>query len=145
MTAQTTTYDGTHFQVALMNMRDGSVQGHAAGCNDLKRGIAKFAEPHQAEDIWDVLSKQQAREGYNADFDEETDGWYDIEWLPCAKHVPATHEEEAPADEPGSDFAVDGVTVKVGRKWTYMYLDGVLIAEVLNEQAETVRRALLHI
>lgn len=133
MTAQTDTYDGTHYQIVLMNMRDGSVQGHAEGCADLKRGVRKFAEPSQADEAWDVLSKEEAREGYNADFDEETDGWYDIDWKPCADHVPATHEVVEAA--PVKDVTV---TSKKGSKWTYIYVGGDLVAEVRNDQVGTV-------
>jgi hypothetical protein len=140
MTAKTDTYDGTHFQVVLMNMKDGSVQGHAAGCADLTRG-KNFAGDQDPQDVWDVLSKEQAREGYNADFDEETDGWYDIDWKPCAKHVPATHETEALESTTGTFDVVETVptlTAKVGRKWTYLYAGDVLVAEVLNTQAAAV-------
>jgi YD repeat-containing protein len=135
--ATTEKYDGVHFQVTLMNMRDGSVQGHNAYCADLKRGKAKFAEPDQANEVWDVLCKEDAREGYNADFDEETDGWYDIDWKPCADHIPA-HREEAPAEKPAPT-----VTLKRGRIWTYVYdVDGNLIAEVRNDAFATVGAAL---
>jgi hypothetical protein len=76
------------FDVVTMNMRDGSVQGHKAGCADLKRGRAKFSEPEMAEYVETVETKAEARASYNADFDYETDGWYEIEWAACAKHVP---------------------------------------------------------
>ena len=132
MVAQTESYDGVHFQVALMNMRDGSVQGHAAGCRDLTRGAAKFAEPHQAEDIIDALSKEEARESYNADFDEENDGWYDIEWLPCAKHIPADH------DVVETEVTGPVVDVKRGRKWTYIFVNGEQVMEVRSEFADQV-------
>lgn len=136
MTKQTDKYDGVHFQVVLMNMRDGSVQGHAAGCADLTRGVRKFAEPSQATDVWDVLSKEQAREGYNADFDEETDGWYDINWLPCAKHVPAETEK---AEEFDLHESLPGVvTVKRGPKWTYVSVNGEQVMEVRSEMADYV-------
>lgn len=74
----------TH-SIALVNMRDGSVQGHKAGCADLKRGARKFADEPWT---FDVESKADARFNYNADFDYDVDGWYEIEWLPCANHVP---------------------------------------------------------
>lgn len=123
-------YDGVHYQVTLMNMRDGSVQGHRAGCADLKRGKAKFAEPMQADEVWDVLAKEDARESYNADFDEETDGWYDIEWLPCAKHIPAQREvEETPAP---------ALEVKRGPKWTYIFVNGEQVMEVRSHLADQV-------
>ena len=107
MTATATKYDGVHFQVVTMNMRDGSVQGHRAGCADLKRGTSKFAEPSQANDILDVTSLHEAWVDYNADFLGECDtheescneahdacvNAYDIQWLPCVAGIPATVEE----------------------------------------------------
>lgn len=81
------------YGIALVNMTDGSVQGHKAGCADLKRGARKFAD---APWTFEVPHKEAAREAYNADFDEEIDGWYDIEWLPCANHVPAYNTEPEP-------------------------------------------------
>jgi hypothetical protein len=84
-----TTTTPAEYDVVTMNMTDGSVQGHRAGCADLKRGRAKFAEPSQANDVLRVTSKAEARAEYNADFDEETEGWYDIEWAACANHIPA--------------------------------------------------------
>lgn len=139
MTINRNKYDGVHFQVAVMNMIDGSVQVHGAGCADLKRG-KNFAEKVQAEDVWDCKDREDIREAYNADFDEETDGWYDMTWMPCASHVP--DRTEAPAEEPKADetVAVAGVTIKVGRKWTYMYAaDGSLIAEIRNDAVDAVR------
>lgn len=151
-------YDGVHYQVTLMNMGDGSVQGHAAGCADLKRGKAKYAEPTQADEVWDVVTKADAWLTYNADFLAEggEDNAYEIEWLPCAKHIDEgdTHEayvaefgdvpqeafntqaEELPAEAPS-------VTVKVGRIWTYVYAaDGSLLAEVRTEASAAVVAAL---
>ncbi len=78
-------------KAVLMNMKDGSVQGHAAGCADLKRG-KNFSEPFQADEVWEVKDREAAREEYNSDFDEETDGWYDIKWMPCAKSIPEREE-----------------------------------------------------
>lgn len=80
-------------QVALVNITDGTVQGHKAGCADLKRGKLR----KHAEEAWtlDVESKAQAAAEYNADFDYEVDGWYEIEWAPCAKAVPEGDLEAA--------------------------------------------------
>jgi hypothetical protein len=75
-------------EIVMMNMPDGSVEGHRAGCADLKRHAHKFAEPDQAKDVWDYPDRAAARADYNADFDEETDGWYDIRWMPCAAGLP---------------------------------------------------------
>jgi hypothetical protein len=125
MAINTTRYDGIHFQVAVMNMIDGSVQVHGAGCADLKRG-KKFAEKYLGE-VWDCIDREDIREAYNADFDEETDGWYDMTWMPCAKHVPERTEatETAPV-----------VVVKTGSKKTLITVDGVEVAYVANQFAE---------
>lgn len=147
MTAQTETYDGTHYQVVLMNMRDGSVQGHAHGCADLKRG-QKFAADQDPEAAWDVLTKAEAWVGYNSDFLAEggEENAYEIQWLPCAKHVPvgdqhaeyekAFGEEHVPVayQEPEKDLTV---TSKKGSKWTYIYVGGELVAEVRNDHVGT--------
>lgn len=73
-------------KITLINLRTGEVEGHAAGCADIKRGKAKHAD---APWTFSVSTKADARAEYNADFDEATDGWYDINWLPCADHVPS--------------------------------------------------------
>lgn len=140
MAINTEKYDGGHYQVVLMNMRDGSVQGHAAGCADLKRGKAKFAEPMQADEVWDVEVKEDAREAYNADFDEETDGWYDIDWLPCANHIPAQREVtlDQVADAIERSQGKPEVTTRVGRKWTYVFVDGEEVAYVRNDMVALV-------
>lgn len=154
MAINTNKYDGVHYQVVLMNMKDGSVQGHAAGCADLKRGVHKFAEPYQAEDgLWDVETKIDAWYAYNADFFaecyehencDETKGIcanaYDIKWLPCANHVPAepeveeTNDEVIVLDEPKKT----DVEVKRGRKWTYIFVNGEQVMEVRTELADQV-------
>lgn len=167
-------YDGVHYQVVTMNMRDGSVQGHAHGCADLKRGKAKFAEPSQANDFMDVESKHDAWLDYNADFiaECEHDGCdpeagrcnnaYDIQWLPCADAVPAfTEEQEVAAfteicacgevvtgggqgkclgctlDEAAAAQQPQ-VTTRVGRKWTYVFVDGEEVAYVRNDMVALV-------
>lgn len=94
----TTTTTATH-AIALVNMWDGSVQGHKAGCADLKRK----AHLHGDEPwTFEVASKNEAWLNYNSDFlpecydhsecDEANSrcaNAYDIHWLPCADHVPA--------------------------------------------------------
>lgn len=129
MAINKTKYDGVHFQVAVMNMKDGSVQVHGAGCADLKRG-KNFAEKFQADEVWDCIDREDIREAYNADFDEETDGWYDMTWMPCASHVPA--REETPVVEESK------VEVKRGPKWTYIHVNGVQVMEVRSEFADQV-------
>ncbi len=71
------------FDITLINMADGSVAGHRAGCRDIKRNAK-----HVSTWTFEVSSKAEARAEYNTDFDEETDGWYSIDWLPCADQVP---------------------------------------------------------
>ena len=115
------------FQVVTMNMRDGSVQGHAAGCLDTLRAVRKFSDPRQANEHTTVSSKEEARAEYNADFDQETDGWYEIDWLPCADHVPAESKVEE-----------SKVEVKRGPKWTYIHVNGVQVMEVRSEFADQV-------
>lgn len=135
MAINKTKYDGVHFQVAVMNMRDGSVQVHGAGCADLKRGQAKFAEKFQANEVWDCIDREDIREAYNADFDEETDGWYDMTWMPCASHVPAREVDEV------AEAIVEsatGIDVKRGPKWTYIFVNGVQVMEVRSEFADQV-------
>lgn len=141
-------YDGVHFQVVTMNMKDGSVQGHAHGCADLKRGKAKFAEPQQANDFMDVLSKHDAWLDYNCDFlpecynhdncDEAAgrcDNAYDIHWLPCADAIPAF--TEAPAEEAPAP-AAPVVVVRKGTKRTLITVNGEEVAYVLNSIADSV-------
>ena len=84
----------TEFAVALVNITDGSVQGHKAGCADLKRGNLR----QHADDVWtlNVESKAGAWAEYNADFIPEAEAngesvesyCHPILWSPCAKHVP---------------------------------------------------------
>lgn len=148
-------YDGEHYQVTLMNMRDGSVQGHRAGCADLKRGVRKYAEPSQADDVWDVKTKADAWMSYNSDFLAEggEENAYSIEWLPCTKHIAEGDTHEAYVAEFGEDevpledvaSAVErsqDVTVKRGRKWSYIYRGEELLAEVRNDAVEAVIAAL---
>lgn len=116
--------DGVHFQVAVMNMRDGSVQVHGAGCADLKRG-KNFAEKFQAGDVWHCEDREDIREAYNADFDEETEGWYEMTWMPCASHVPEREEDTASV-----------VIVRTGSKRTLITVNGEEVAYVLNQFAE---------
>jgi hypothetical protein len=78
--------------IALVNMRDGSVQGHKAGCRDLKQTA------HHADTPWvfRVDDKFEAFEAYNTDFiaeseangDDPYSNCYKIDWLPCTKHIP---------------------------------------------------------
>jgi hypothetical protein len=122
----------THY-VAVMNMKDGSVQVHADGCADLKRG-KNFAEKWQAGEAWECIDREDIREAYNADFDEETDGWYDMTWMPCASHVPERTDYVADAIERVQ--AEDSVVVRKGSKRTLITVNGEEVAYVLNQYAE---------
>lgn len=78
------------FDITLVNMTDGSVQGHRAGCADLTRkGRGKV---RQANEPWtfSVADKHEAWAEYNSDFLAEgpESGNYQIDWLPCAGDVP---------------------------------------------------------
>lgn len=77
-------------RITLINIIDGSVEGHIAGCADIKRRKSRHADTPWT---FSVDSKEEARAEYNADFDKETDGWYDIDWLPCARFVPE-HDDD---------------------------------------------------
>lgn len=95
--------------IALVNMKDGSVQGHKAGCADLKHKSMQADEPYTL----DVTTKHDAWVDYNSDFlaecDEHEDfcnedrgicshAW-DIRWSPCADHVPSGEETPKIVDE----------------------------------------------
>lgn len=113
--------------VAIVNMTDGSVQVHKAGCKDLTRkarGKVQFAD-----EAWEleVDDRRDAAEAYNADFDEETEGWWELTWMPCAHHVPE-REESATVE----------TTIKVCGKWTRFYQNGVEVGRVHNDAADAV-------
>jgi hypothetical protein len=86
------------FNIVLINMADGSVAGHGAGCGDIKRNSGSYADAP-----WglSVATKHEAWVAYNSDFlaecyddanHDEAAGVchnaYTIHWLPCAAHVP---------------------------------------------------------
>ena len=97
----------TTHTITLVNLKDGLVQGHKAGCADLK------ATTHHADKPWtlEVEDKNAAWLAYNSDFIAEcvehedfcnedrgvcSNAW-GIHWLPCANHVPSNKETAAPA------------------------------------------------
>ena len=96
----------TTHTIALVNMKDGSVQGHEAGCADLKHKSKQADEPYTL----DVTTKHDAWMDYNDDFlaecDEHEDfcnedrgicsNAWDIHWSPCADHVPSGEETSTP-------------------------------------------------
>lgn len=81
---KTMTNTATH-KVQLVNMTDGSVCGHKAGCSDLK----KLAVRHDVHGVDEIATKHDAWLDYNADFLAEGSGAYDIDWKACANHIPA--------------------------------------------------------
>lgn len=137
--------------IALVNIQDGSVQGHKAGCADLSRGALR---KHQ-DSVWtfDVETKHEAWVSYNEDFLAEgpESGQYAINWLPCAKHVPQgledTYEAWEADQEPSTRAGLAPVetkpvvTTKVGPKWAYIYVDGAQVAEVRSNLFDAVLAA----
>lgn len=82
------------YKVTIRNLSDGSVEGHAAGCADLKRNVVKRGRRNLAVDhafTEATTSKRASWLDYNADFIAEggEENAWPIEWLPCADHVPA--------------------------------------------------------
>ena len=74
------------FQIQLVNMIDGSVTGHKAGCADLKK---LKRQGHYVIDPMEFSSKREAWEDYNEDFlAEGEDSAWPIDWKPCSDHVP---------------------------------------------------------
>jgi hypothetical protein len=144
------------FEIALVNISDGTVQGHKAGCADLTRGNLR----KHNNDAWtfEVQDKAEAWFDYNSDFLAEggPENAYDIDWKPCANHVPdgdkmaaynaAFGEDHTPVAYQApvvetTEVSAAGVTIKVGRKWTTMHAaDGTLIAEVRNDAYDAVSR-----
>jgi hypothetical protein len=109
--------------IALVNLTDGTVAGHKAGCSDLKRG--KHGTKFHADEPWEfeVDTKADAWYSYNSDFIAEggPGNAYDIDWAPCTKRVPegsredvlanlGTDEaEEAPVEDMSVDDLADAV------------------------------------
>lgn len=121
------------FSITLINQTDGTVDGHRAGCADIKRSRKHADEPWTFE----VDSKRDAYLAYNADFIAESgeeEGHWEINWLPCAHHVPETTPaaETFPAHVPG-------IGIKRGPKWTYLFSsDGAVIARFRNDAVGTL-------
>lgn len=78
------------FKVQLVNVTNGTVAGHKAGCSDLK----KLAQRHDVLEVQEVHDKQEVHDDYNADFIAEggEDNAYEIDWKACANHVPDATE-----------------------------------------------------
>lgn len=137
------------FSIALVNISDGTVQGHKAGCADLSRGSLRC----HADEAWEleVEDKAEAWFSYSSDFLAEggMDNAYAIDWKPCANHVPDGDNQaryDAAFGEDHTPVAYqtevvtheDEITMKVGRIWTYVYKNGDLIAEVKTQDAHYV-------
>lgn len=86
--------------IALVNLADGTVAGHKAGCSDLKRG--KHGPKQQQDEPWEfeVETKAEAWYAYNSDFIAEggPENAYEIDWAPCTKRVPEGSQEDVLAD-----------------------------------------------
>lgn len=69
-------------EITIINKTDGSVRAHRAGCRD----IAREARGNNDSFVLGTFtSEDEVVTNYNADFDKDTDGWYDIDFAPCAK------------------------------------------------------------
>lgn len=130
------------FQIETLNRADGSVDGHRAGCADIAR-IAK-KERLDRSGSWDVSSKKQAWEDYNADFIAECEAddpsqcdheahCYEINWLPCANHVPAT-ADDASTTQKENDMSTTATTPKAAHAVvrTYDTADSSLLTSALT-------------
>lgn len=67
--------------ITVINMSNGEVRAHRTGCRDIEResrghndNLGSFGE---------FASQDDLVADYNADFDKETDGWYDVDFAPC--------------------------------------------------------------
>ena len=82
------------FAIRLVNMTNGTVAGHKAGCSDLK----KLAQRHEVLDVEETTSKRAAWLEYNVDFIAEggVDNAWPIDWKACANHIPAGEPEADP-------------------------------------------------
>jgi hypothetical protein len=149
--------------ITLVTDSYGSVHGHKAGCADIAKQVKK---QHMSleESTWtfDVDTKHEAWVNYNSDFLGEGSGAYDIEWKACANHIEqgAEDTEEAWENESLAETNLWTVTVettkelvespevvttfKKGAKWTYVYVDGTLVAEIRNDQAHLIAAAVGH-
>lgn len=140
----------------------GRIYGHKTGCRDLKRGRA--ANPMAEHMEFVGATKAETWYDFNSDFIAEggPENAYDIEWAGCTKHIqdgdidalldalenedeateaevvefPAQEAEEAAAAA-DAEFQVEA---KVGRKWTYLFVGGELIAELRNDQLAAIAK-----
>ena len=127
--------------IAIVNLADGTVQAHKAGCADLSRGTLR----RHASEAWnlEVDTRHEAWVEYNIDFLEEgpESGQYEITWLPCAKHVPQGEADTYETWAAGSEVVEETkpvVTHKRGPKWSYIFVDGVQVAEVRSNLLDPV-------
>lgn len=67
-------------KITVTNKADGSVRAHCTGCRDIARET-KFGE--ETMNFGDYDTKDEVIADYNADFDKDTDGWYDVDFAPC--------------------------------------------------------------
>lgn len=93
------------FKVQLVNMTNGSVTGHKAGCSDLK----KLAQRHDVLPVEETTSKLRTYLEYNADFIAENSGAHDIDWKACANHVPDVTPDDESASAGSTKDELDDV------------------------------------
>lgn len=80
---------------AVVLVRHGrDVTGHRVGCGEQSSLHSDDGAPL----IIAVHSREEARAVFNDGLDEKVDGWYDIDWAPCATDVPITHTDESEHD-----------------------------------------------
>lgn len=149
--------------ITLINMDDGSVAGHKAGCADIKKQANKF----YSDDPWtfEVSVKHDAWLEYNMDFIQQGEdaGTYPIGWRPCAKHVSQGAEDEVEthplsgkdnADalaealtvpEPKDDPAATPMTKTEAYSWVKRSREGLRDADasLYKGTADQVREALM--
>jgi len=120
---------------------DNGVTAGSGSYGEVIAGDFGFANPRSAAGVLGGLVKQ----GLMTADEAEGDGglWYELTELGAevANHLAGNTEEQA--EEPQSKDPSVGVTIKAGRKWSYLYAaDGSLIAEVRNDQLEAIWKTL---
>lgn len=102
--AETAPREPSGFDVVLVNNADGSVEGHLAGCADLKK-VGKGKRDHdEATPSVRVQSKHEAWADFNADFIAEggESNAYAVDWQGCTSVVPSVESAKAPEKPAGA-------------------------------------------
>jgi len=103
------------FEITLVNRADGTIDGHKPGCRDIARAAKAdgiFGDQHPW--TFAVASKRDAYLEYNSDFIAETgeeEGHWEISWLPCTNHVPAT-AADASTTQKENDMSTTATTTE---------------------------------